>query len=853
MVSLEEVKATQSFCYVSSDDGCISESFFNIFEVLLVMIVSLIFSFHHSITSTLSAMAKSLVKTKASPEVLRLGNELRRLKSELALLSPTSDFSAYCKTERALNKTLEHYDAAVYEDNKRHSSPARIDMVVKILSQGFGLLLLHVVSGIYVSAMHPFCCAVASEYVSPFSVCMGCGRLWWSRFNTFTCVDVRLLVLRDFRFKNNFFEIISQLMPRHPRLPESGIYTEEGFLFHHSTPQPLTRDEIERLREHDIPYEPRSRFTPAEDEQIRKNWKRFAAKHNLDYELAPSYAGCPGFKILFETIDERITFNKTTTFWPKMCRNLPHRSATQVRSRIGVLFDAAILKGHANLAYSKTHQWTAQDTEKLLRYYREYGMSATAIKKIGKKMKLPANLCQNHLRSILARTGPIPDHLRKKLWVIVTKQTASQNGRGFDRIVSRDIRKGLFEDKKQYDHLIPWNKVAQQMVYSDKMVKKTWHSLLKTLQSNCTKQKESGKSSKESWKDTLREVFYAVPPVSCEDYSRFLQILCEFTPPDTLYDACSQKLYNWESIKSRLEEEGIVGFYSGGREEHDYLFRRTQKICRRVHQLLFRRLKLPYTLKERMHILSLAYDYQCEFAPCCDSDNNEDAGDSDLPQRYRFKNLTLKNHGFPTLNRRPVVEALVVYSLSHFDDWIPPTALKKYVKSVDVLKMFPEGKNNSELIRQSDIDAAVSFLDLDVGSESSSESEVESGSRDGNESVASSAEGTSGQKRLTSAESTATATAESNGLQSHTSGISSRKRHKKDVTIGIDETVSRVPKITGTMTEEGHQEGSDLEIVEVRKSSNNTFKLHRASELEKKGIAGLLKAFSPKKKRLKKI
>ncbi|KAK5968802.1 hypothetical protein GCK32_017523, partial [Trichostrongylus colubriformis] len=163
------------------------------------------------------------------------------------------------------------------------------------------------------------------------------------------------------------------------------------------------------------------------------------------------------------------------------------------------------------------------------------------------------------------------------------------------------------------------------------------HSLLKTLQSHCTKQKESGKGSKESWKDTLREVFHAVPPVSCEDYSRFLQIMCEFTPLDTLYDACSQKLYNWESIKSRLEEEGIVGFYSGGREEHDYLFRRTQKICHRVHRLLFRRLKLPYTLKERMHILSLAYDYQCEFASCCDTDNNEDGGDSDLPRRYRFK------------------------------------------------------------------------------------------------------------------------------------------------------------------------------------------------------------------------
>ncbi|VDM53475.1 unnamed protein product [Angiostrongylus costaricensis] len=96
-------------------------------------------------------------------------------------------------------------------------------------------------------------------------------------------------------------------MPCRKRVPESGLYNEDGFLFHHVSVRPLTRNEIERLREHvlicviGIPYQPRTRFTPAEDKQIRKNWRRFAAKNDLEYDMAPYYAGVPGCKAVIFT------------------------------------------------------------------------------------------------------------------------------------------------------------------------------------------------------------------------------------------------------------------------------------------------------------------------------------------------------------------------------------------------------------------------------------------------------------------------------------------------------------------------------------------------------------------------
>ncbi|KAK6009245.1 hypothetical protein OSTOST_25854, partial [Ostertagia ostertagi] len=148
---------------------------------------------------------------------------------------------------------------------------------------------------------------------------------------------------------------------------------------------------------------------------------------------------------IFISMEERLTFNTNTRFWPKMCHKLPHRTAGQVRNRIKVLFDPAILKGHSKLAYKKPHQWTMSDTEKLLKYYKIYGMSASAIKKIGELMKLPMHTCQNHLRNILERTGPVPNYLLKKLWVVVTKQTSFESGCAFDRVVSKAIRKCRLE------------------------------------------------------------------------------------------------------------------------------------------------------------------------------------------------------------------------------------------------------------------------------------------------------------------------------------------------------------------------------------------------------------------------
>ncbi|VDO74502.1 unnamed protein product [Heligmosomoides polygyrus] len=139
----------------------------------------------------------------------------------------------------------------------------------------------------------------------------------------------------------------------------------------------------------------------------------------------------------------------------------------------------------------------------------------------------------------------------------------------------------------------------------------------------------------------------------------------------------------------RLKEEGIVGFYSAGDDELTYLFGKSRHLIWRVHNLLFRRLKMHYTLKERIHILSLAYDYQFEFSSQHQDRDGGSSVNSFSPQRYLLK-----------------------------------------VVSSEVLAMFPEEKNNSELIRQSDLETAMTFMDHEVDPDMSS-SESEDGSSSG--------------------------------------------------------------------------------------------------------------------------
>ncbi|CAJ0589877.1 unnamed protein product [Cylicocyclus nassatus] len=134
--------------YLCRQSACLKETF-SAYDFCFVAAVALVFSFYQPLISSVTNTIKSYLKTKhVNPEVLSLGAEVQRLKSELAHISPTAEFSSYFKTERILNKKLEEYDAAVAKEKMMQPSQMKIEMGVKVFAQGVGLLLLHFVSGI---------------------------------------------------------------------------------------------------------------------------------------------------------------------------------------------------------------------------------------------------------------------------------------------------------------------------------------------------------------------------------------------------------------------------------------------------------------------------------------------------------------------------------------------------------------------------------------------------------------------------------------------------------------------------------------------------------------------------------
>ncbi|KAK6756852.1 hypothetical protein RB195_014961 [Necator americanus] len=131
-------------------DTCLLEST-NVFKICLVTFVALLFSIYSILVSSISNVIKLLMRSKqCNPEVLRLGNDVQKLRRELALISPTSEFSSYFKTERILKRTIEEYESAVAKEKMMQPSHVKIEVGLKVVAQAIGLLLLHMVSGIHV-------------------------------------------------------------------------------------------------------------------------------------------------------------------------------------------------------------------------------------------------------------------------------------------------------------------------------------------------------------------------------------------------------------------------------------------------------------------------------------------------------------------------------------------------------------------------------------------------------------------------------------------------------------------------------------------------------------------------------
>ncbi|CAJ0557744.1 unnamed protein product, partial [Mesorhabditis spiculigera] len=148
-------------------------------------------------------------------------------------------------------------------------------------------------------------------------------------------------------------------------LPLEGIRNCEGDFFHHTGRRTLCEKGLQRLQEAGITIKTR-RFEKSEDETIQRNWYEFADQYGLDDKDVLYLCGVnakPGPTAM----DERGAFILKTHFFPRMCRNLEHRTATAVIEAILRLYDP--VAKDPNIDYSL--KFTKEEDDMLQEYYQK--------------------------------------------------------------------------------------------------------------------------------------------------------------------------------------------------------------------------------------------------------------------------------------------------------------------------------------------------------------------------------------------------------------------------------------------------------------------------------------------------
>ncbi|CAB3397519.1 unnamed protein product [Caenorhabditis bovis] len=127
------------------------------------------------------------------------------------------------------------------------------------------------------------------------------------------------------------------------KLPTTGLYTEEGTLWHHTIQFDLNDEIRDWLVKHGIDItRSNKKFTVEETVIILKNWKRYSDKYKIPVEECITYMGTDTkYKSTQKELREEHKYNN---FWAEMCKGLPYRTLRQVARRMATVMTPDVLE-----------------------------------------------------------------------------------------------------------------------------------------------------------------------------------------------------------------------------------------------------------------------------------------------------------------------------------------------------------------------------------------------------------------------------------------------------------------------------------------------------------------------------
>ncbi|VDN07321.1 unnamed protein product [Thelazia callipaeda] len=345
-------------------------------------------------------------------------------------------------------------------------------------------------------------------------------------------------------------------------LPDKGYLNENGIPIYHISRTVLTPEQLQRIKDCGVKFRA-GKFSKEENDQIKRNWKKYAEANNIELSQAYKFAGGSRYLMDRDKWKDMLQFQAKTNFIPLMCKGLNDRLGRQVIARMFHLFHP----------YAKQRpKWNNELQKKFEELYAE-GLPSEVI---SLRLKRPKTVVDHHISLLRLRKGNLnnddvqeiefDDSTRQVIYDFIKKRLTRRHiPLGLENMFPPETTNynvadfAMLEDQEKAMSFIPWVVLTRSMLRPVPVIRKIWSMEVEKLRDAC----------KRFDGDTLKATnacFPQVPSISVGEYKRSLKLILEQNP---VYP----KNIDTDLLQKRIMEQNLVGYCTNGLLESEYLKR----------------------------------------------------------------------------------------------------------------------------------------------------------------------------------------------------------------------------------------------------------------------------------------
>ncbi|UMM33368.1 hypothetical protein L5515_006879 [Caenorhabditis briggsae] len=386
-------------------------------------------------------------------------------------------------------------------------------------------------------------------------------------------------------------------------LPETGLYTDEGYLFYHTTPRNLTKAQAERAAKNGINLKSAKNFSLHESVQLFKNWKKFCDENGIPVKKALEY---------IRTKDRYfIKHQEERNFWVKLCHGLPHRSGFCIKTRA-----IKMMSDH----FLKTFDWNAPDYAEQIydRYYTYAAHDEITLRKIQKL--LDKGYGYEYISELLDIPMQRAIDMGKKLRNGERREDREMLRTFYESCLTlgldaEEIKKFVLDDNefKLYglrEH-VKIDQLNFRLKISEERCEELLKLVLKIILDKFREVREKDELEAElAWNVAIGEMSTSKPPIEEHQVLKALEIFCHKIDKDDTPVTMKKERKGAKKIKS----EGITGFQCDQSSEYQLIHNKIfYDMMMPLNVEFFQNLRRGFRCQIKLHCLLWAWKRLAEW------------------------------------------------------------------------------------------------------------------------------------------------------------------------------------------------------------------------------------------------